>query len=121
LEARKEALENDKRRMLSTWAYSRQAVDIFHGIVSLRSEMVALVSIIAFTGLLWHQARFEEERITKSNGFNEVAPLIRSYNGEFVPINEINKETVVIEVTIRHQKSAKSTEILSKARNQLMN
>lgn len=50
MEARKEALENDKRRMLSTWAYPRQAVDIFHGILSLRSEMVALVSIIAFTG-----------------------------------------------------------------------
>jgi uncharacterized protein YbaP (TraB family) len=47
LQARKEALDVGMKRMLSSLAYSRHAVDFLQGMVaSLRSEMAGLVSIM---------------------------------------------------------------------------
>jgi hypothetical protein len=123
LQARKEALEKDMKRMLSSLAYSRQAVDFLQGmVVSLRSEMAGLVSIIGYIALHFLKLQSEEERIRKFDGFDEFVPLIRSYKGESVPIEELKIAlTKTIEVAIRHPINEKVTEILSMARDELMN
>jgi hypothetical protein len=123
LQARKEALEKDMKRMLSSLAYSRQAVDFLQGMVaSLRNEMAGLVSIIGYIGFYLLKLQSEEERIRKFDGLDEFVPLIRSYKGESVPKEELKiSVTKVIEVAIRNRINEKVTEILSKARDELMN
>jgi hypothetical protein len=123
LEARKEVLEKDMKRMLFSLAYSRQAVDFLQGMVaSLRNEMAGLVSIIGNIALHLLKLQSEEELIRKFDGLDDFVPLLRSYKGECVPIEELKiAVTKAIEVAIRSRINEKVTEILSKARDELMN
>jgi hypothetical protein len=123
LRARKEALEKDMSTTLSTSRYSRQAVDFLQGTVaSLRNDMAGLVSIIGYIAMHLLMLRSEEERIRKFDGLDEFVPLIRSYKGESVPIEDLKiAVTKAIEVAIGNRINEKVTEVLSKARDELMN
>ena len=123
LRARKEALEKDMSTTLSTSRYSRQAVDFLQGTVaSLRNDMAGLVSIIGYIAMHLLMLRSEEERIRKFDGLDEFVPLIRSYKGESVPIEDVKiAVTKAIEVAIGNRINEKVTEVLSKARDELMN
>jgi len=127
LRAEKQDLNAQNQRAFSTLQYSKQLIALFSGSsVSLRNEILGLISIIVYVVYLLHVEskglQKLQDDIVSSHPDNEFILLTMAAKGEVVDLQKLKIALVkAIEVTLEKLNSnSKLNEILSKGRHELL-